>query len=110
RFVARKIDPRKDAAFLVYSSGTTGKPKGVKLSHYNITSNILQLQAAENYILTWDWSRTSEGIPLRDPGIGGDKVLACLPFFYIYGLTVLVHSPVYSGVTTVVLSKFKVET
>lgn len=110
RYAARKIDPRKDAAFLVYSSGTTGKPKGVKLSHYNITSNILQLQVAENHNLTWDGSQTSRDIPLPEPGKGGDKVLACLPFFHIYGLTVLVHSPVYSGVTTVVLSKFDIDT
>lgn len=110
RFAARKFDPKTSAAFLVYSSGTTGKPKGVKLSHYNITSNILQLQVAEGFNLTWDGSRTTRGIPLPEPGTGGDKVLACLPFFHIYGLTVLVHSPLYSGVTTVVLSRFDVDT
>jgi 4-coumarate--CoA ligase len=63
-----------------------------------------------NYNLTWDGSRTSDSIPLPEPRTGGDKVLACLPFFHIYSLAVLVHSPVYSGVTTVVLSKFEVET
>lgn len=110
RYAQRKIDPTKDAAFLVYSSGTTGKPKGVKLSHYNITSNILQLQVAEGFNITWDGSRTSRDIPLPEQGTGGDKILACLPFFHIYGLIVLVHSPLYSGVTTVVLSRFDVDT
>lgn len=109
QFAAPTLNPKTDTAFLVYSSGTTGKPKGVKLSHYNITSNILQLQVAEGFNLTWDGSRTSKGIPLPEPGTGGDKVLACLPFFHIYGLTVLVHSPLYSGVTTVVLPRFDVD-
>ncbi|KAK3617048.1 hypothetical protein LTR56_025559 [Elasticomyces elasticus] len=110
RFAQWKINPTKDAAFLVYSSGTTGKPKGVKLSHHNITSNILQLQVAEGFNVTWDGSRTTRDIPLPEHGKGGDKVLACLPFFHIYGLTVLVHSPLYSGVTTVVLPGFDVDT
>ncbi|KAH8656262.1 hypothetical protein BGZ61DRAFT_434597 [Ilyonectria robusta] len=109
QFVARRLDPKIDTAFLVYSSGTTGKPKGVKLSHYNITSNVLQLQVAEGFNLTWDGSRTTRDIPLPEPGTGGDKILACLPFFHIYGLTVLVHSPLYSGVTTVVLPRFNVD-
>ncbi|KAI1371673.1 hypothetical protein F4677DRAFT_463910 [Hypoxylon crocopeplum] len=109
RFSPSEIDPKNDAAFLVYSSGTTGKPKGVKLSHYNIVSNVLQLQAAEGLNLTWDGSRTTRDIPLPESGAGGDKVLACLPFFHIYGLTVLVHSPVYSGVTTIVLPRFSVD-
>ncbi|KAL5348601.1 hypothetical protein ACLOAV_006018 [Pseudogymnoascus australis] len=109
-YAAPKFDPKNDTAFLVYSSGTTGKPKGVKLSHYNITSNILQLQVAEGYNLTWDGSKTTRDIPKPEPGNGGDKIIACLPFFHIYGLTVLIHNPIYSGVTTVVLPRFDVDT
>ncbi|EEU37978.1 uncharacterized protein NECHADRAFT_47971 [Fusarium vanettenii 77-13-4] len=109
RYAASKINPKVDAAFLAYSSGTTGKPKAVRLTHYNITSNVLQLQVAEGFNLTWDGSRTVRDIPLPEPGAGGDKILACLPFFHIYGLMVLVHSPLYSGVTTVVMPRFDLD-
>ncbi|EXJ94481.1 hypothetical protein A1O1_02877 [Capronia coronata CBS 617.96] len=109
RYRAAKIQPRQDLAFLVYSSGTTGKPKGVKLSHYNITSVVSQLQPAEQYNLTWDGSKTSGDIPLPRPGSGGDKVLACLPFFHIYGLTTTIFNPLYSGTTTFVLARFELE-
>jgi acyl-CoA synthetase (AMP-forming)/AMP-acid ligase II len=109
RYAGRKIDPKRNVAFLAYSSGTTGKPKAVRLTHYNITSNVLQLQVAEGFNLTWDGSRTARDIPLPEPGAGGDKILACLPFFHIYGLTVLVHSPLYSGVTTVVMPRFDLD-
>ncbi|OBT43643.1 hypothetical protein VE00_05241 [Pseudogymnoascus sp. WSF 3629] len=110
QYAPPKLDPKNDTAFLVYSSGTTGKPKGVRLSHYNITSNILQHQVAEGYNLTWDGSRTTRDIPKPEPGNGGDKILACLPFFHIYGLTVLIHSPIYFGVTTIVLPVFDIDT
>lgn len=107
RYRIPKIAPKDDLAFLVYSSGTTGRPKGVRLTHHNLTSNLQQVQSAEKYI-TWDGSSTPPGIPGAPKG-QGDKVLACLPFFHIYGLNVLIHFPVYTGVQTLVLQRFELE-
>ncbi|PCG93273.1 AMP-dependent synthetase/ligase [Penicillium occitanis (nom. inval.)] len=103
-----RINPKTDLAFLVYSSGTTGKPKGVKLSHYNVTSNISQLQPGDQEYLTWDGSRTCNGIPLPKREAGGDRVLACVPFWHILGLTKTVINSLYTGVTTIVLTKFDI--
>ena len=64
-----------DLAFLVYSSGTTGLPKGVMLSHGNIVSNIYQLQVGEGGHMS------SQG----GPDGQGDKILTFLPFYHIYG-------------------------
>jgi len=75
RYRRTKLNPDKDLAFLVYSSGTTGHPKGVMLSHLNIVSNILMLRAGEAGHLTWDGG----------PDGQGDRILAFLPFFHIYG-------------------------
>lgn len=75
RYRRTRIDSKKDLAFLVYSSGTTGHPKGVMLSHENIVSNILQLKAGESGYISWDGG----------PDGKGDNILAFLPFFHIYG-------------------------
>ena len=75
RYRRTKSHPKNDLAFLVYSSGTTGHPKGVMLSHENIISNILMLSAGEGSNLSWD----------RGPDGHGDSILAFLPFFHIYG-------------------------
>lgn len=76
RYRRPRIDPAKDLAYLVYSSGTTGYPKGVMLSHRNIISNILMLAHVEGDNLSWNGGRDGTG----------DRCLAFLPFFHIYGL------------------------
>lgn len=68
-------NPKEDLAFLVYSSGTTGHPKGVMLSHENIISNILMLKAGEGVNLSWRGRHENKG----------DRILGFLPFYHIYG-------------------------
>ncbi|MEU4147219.1 4-coumarate--CoA ligase family protein [Streptomyces parvulus] len=84
------IDPAEDVAALPYSSGTTGTPKGVMLTHRQIATNLAQLE------------------PLV-PAVPGDRVLAVLPFFHIYGLTALMNAPLRLGATVVVLPRFDLE-
>ncbi|GAB2694207.1 AMP-binding protein [Kitasatospora kifunensis] len=81
------IDPGTDLAVLPYSSGTTGLPKGVMLTHRSIATNLAQLDAVE-------------------PGVPGERVIAVLPFFHIYGLVILLHRPLQIGATVVVLPRF----
>lgn len=64
-----KLVPEQDLAFLVYSSGTTGLPKGVMLSHLNVVSDLFMVNSNEGQILGW-----------RD-----DRVLSVLPYYHIYG-------------------------
>ena len=45
------INPREDVAFIPYSSGTTGKPKGVMLTHYNMVANHLQTQWVSEFTI-----------------------------------------------------------
>ena len=82
-----EIDPMTDLAALPYSSGTTGAPKGVMLCHHNITSNVAQI-------------RGTGLIP------DGSVMIDFLPFFHIYGLTVLMLCGLASGSKQVVLPGF----
>lgn len=81
------LDPATALAVLPYSSGTTGVAKGVMLTHRNLVANIAQTQELVKY----------------DPA---DRVLAVLPFFHIYGLTVLMNMALSKGATLVVLPRF----
>lgn len=74
-FRRTKINPEIDLAFIVYSSGTTGLPKGVMLSHKNIVANILMIKEGESSNFSWNGG----------PDGRGDNVIAFLPFFHIYG-------------------------
>jgi acyl-CoA synthetase (AMP-forming)/AMP-acid ligase II len=88
---AVSIDPH-DVVALPYSSGTTGLPKGVMLTHRNLIANVLQVQAAGH---------------LRD---GEDTLICFLPFFHIYGLVVIMMLGLRYGATLVVMPRFELET
>ena len=85
-----KITPHKDIAFLCYSSGTTGLPKGVMLSHRNIVANLHQIQPIEGNHLMWQ----------------RDKLAGLLPLYHIYGLANNLHLPVFNGIPVVIHAKF----
>jgi len=75
----RSVD---DLATVIFSSGSTGDPKGVMLSHFNLTSNIQQV--SQVFMLG-----------------GGDKILGILPFFHSFGFMAALWMPAVNGVGVV---------
>jgi acyl-CoA synthetase (AMP-forming)/AMP-acid ligase II len=84
------IDPAKDLVALPYSSGTTGFSKGVMLTHRNLVANLVQ---------------TSACLEISED----EKFMAFLPFFHIYGMTVIMNQGLYHGVTLVSMPRFELE-
>ncbi|WP_448221963.1 4-coumarate--CoA ligase family protein [Gordonia iterans] len=81
------FDPATHLAVLPYSSGTTGNPKGVMLTHRNLVANVAQIEPLNG--MTPD-----------------DVVLAVLPFFHIYGMTVLLNAALKARAALFVMPRF----
>ncbi|KAL5275147.1 hypothetical protein ACFFRR_001234 [Megaselia abdita] len=89
----------EDLAFLPFSSGTTGLPKGVMLNHRNITVNCEQVQSKLPYEMMVTAATDSF-----------QHVVPCiLPFFHIYGLTVNLISKLFLGAKTLTVPRFTPE-
>ena len=80
-------DPADDAVIL-YTSGTTGKPKGAVLSHHNMVLNAI---LSATYVIDL---------------AGGDVLLGALPLFHSFGQTVVMNAGFYGGATIVLMPRF----
>jgi acyl-CoA synthetase (AMP-forming)/AMP-acid ligase II len=84
-----------DVVVVPYSSGTTGLPKGVMLTHRNLVANIAQTHGLKEYV----------HVPID----ANDVLLGLLPFFHIYGMTVIMLGSLYTGATIVTMPRFDLE-
>ena len=84
------IKPEENIAVITYTGGTTGFPKGVMLTHYNLVANAIQNA-------TWfGWSSK-------------DVVIGLLPFYHSWGGSSCVNSPIYSGARVIIAPRFDAE-
>lgn len=74
-------------AMILYTSGTTSRPKGVVITHANVTAQIMSLVEA------WEWS-------------ANDRILLCLPLHHVHGIINVVSCALWSGATCQMLPRF----
>jgi long-chain acyl-CoA synthetase len=82
------IDAGKDIALIQYTGGTTGTPKGAKLTHQNLTANARQVNAID---------------PDHD---AADRILGVLPFFHVFANTCVLNRTVLNGGSITMLPRF----
>lgn len=82
----------EDTAVIQFSSGTTGTPKGITLSHYNLVANTMQVRM---------W--------LTDVQDGNEVVLCVVPFSHVYGMTSAMNLAISIGASMVLLPRFQAE-
>jgi long-chain acyl-CoA synthetase len=87
-----EIHPKEDLALLQYTGGTTGFPKGVMLTHFNLSSN---LQMCESWLY-----KTKQG---------EEVILGVLPFFHVYGMTTVMNLGVKQASKLILMPKFNAE-
>ena len=92
-YSAVSIDPQEDTAVLQYTGGTTGVPKGAMLTHANLFLNTAQTDA-------WFAYREDDG---------GEKTLAILPFFHVYGMTAIMNFGIWRGAEMILVPRFEID-
>jgi acyl-CoA synthetase (AMP-forming)/AMP-acid ligase II len=90
---AVSIDPHMDLVVLPYSSGTTGLPKGVMLTHYNLVAQLCSAHGRPDIVFPGDQ----------------DTLLAFLPFFHIYGIVMFLTLGLWRVATVVSTPRFDLE-
>lgn len=88
-FTPAQIDPLQDIAVLQYTGGTTGTPKGAMLSHANLSINVAQVSA---------WAPELK--------MADEKVLAVLPFFHVFAMTVVMNYGIERAAEIVIMPRF----
>ena len=87
------IDPIEDVAVLQYTSGTTGRSKGVMLTHRNLYANILQQREFFKGAIDH----------------GSERVLSIIPFFHVYGMNVCINLSVLMANEIILLPRFEIQ-
>ena len=82
-----QINPRADVAVLPYSSGTTGFPKGVMLTHWNLVSMLRQMEGTEAFSKS-------------------DTMVCVVPMYHLYGLHIVVNLGLSQGATIVTVPRY----
>lgn len=82
----------EDTAVIQFTSGTTGTPKGITLSHYNLVANIMQVRV---------W--------LTDARDGEEAVMCVVPFSHVYGMTSAMNLAISIGASMILLPRFDTE-
>lgn len=82
------VEAESDVALIQYTGGTTGTPKGARLTHQNLTANARQVNSLD---------------PWRD---GEDRILGVLPFFHVFANTCVLNRTVLNGGEIIMLPRF----